>query len=253
MRQLFYLAIVLGALGAAVFLFASPYLFKAPSCTDGKQNGTEEGVDCGGSCEKLCVEKLEPLKVVWARSFPVTEGVVDSTAYIENQNRNAGIRKIVYKFSLYDDRNLLVATRVGKTYIGPNGAAAIFEPSVVVGERSPKRTFFEFADAPVWERLTDKALALSLQKSDVTLERATTSPTLSAVIKNPSIYRVGPVEVTVILYDETGNAFAVSRSSIDSIDSDGEGRVVFTWMKPFRENPTRIDLIARTNLFSVRF
>ena len=46
---LIMLVIVLALIGVpSYFLFYTP-----PSCTDGVKNGTEQGIDCGGSCTKL--------------------------------------------------------------------------------------------------------------------------------------------------------------------------------------------------------
>ena len=54
-KQLTYL---LFALVAVAGLIAAIWLnITAPSCTDGKQNQDEQGIDCGGVCAKECLGK----------------------------------------------------------------------------------------------------------------------------------------------------------------------------------------------------
>src|SRR3989344_6201594 len=53
--------IILCIVGAVVIAFLAAIsiatFYKSPSCSDGKQNQDETGVDCGGSCAYLCKAK----------------------------------------------------------------------------------------------------------------------------------------------------------------------------------------------------
>jgi hypothetical protein len=53
-RQTFYIvtAMVFFILVVGLPVFFATY--KPPSCSDGKQNQNEKGVDCGGPCSVLC-------------------------------------------------------------------------------------------------------------------------------------------------------------------------------------------------------
>lgn len=254
-RQLLFLSMLVIALLAVVGIFSLPYLLRAPACDDGIKNGIETGVDCGGACERICAAEAYAPETLWARAFKVADGVYDAVAYVENQNVRAGVREVVYRFSLYDKENLLVTERVGKTYISPNGTFPVFEGGIRTGERVPKRTFFEFVEKPLWERLPDKALSLSLSlgTGDVRLEGATGSPRLSATIANKSVYDLADVEVGAVLYDERENALAVSETLIDALPKGERVQVTFTWLLPFPKAPTRIELVPRVNPFAIPF
>ncbi len=252
-RQLLIVFILLATFLAALAFFALPYILKAPTCSDKKQNGGESGIDCGGPCVKLCLSQVNDLKVIWQRAFKVTSGAYDVLAYVTNQNYDAGIKKIIYKFSLYDAGNLLVAERVGKTFITPNGKFAIFEGGIRTGERAPKRTFFEFVEIPEWEKVPAKATSFSLGTENIRLEGASTNPRLSVSITNKSIYSLSNVEVTAILYDGQDNALAVSKTTLDTLLKDSTETAVFTWILPFEKPPTRIEIIPRADVFSIRF
>ena len=62
---LLVLTLVLGAL-------FWDFLYSAPTCTDGKKNGDEKGIDCGGSCQILCTtDALTPV-VIFAKVFNIS-------------------------------------------------------------------------------------------------------------------------------------------------------------------------------------
>ena len=85
-RRLLILLVVLTVVGGAVFAYVWPIVNQAPTCTDGKQNGDELGVDCGGGCVDFCSNQITMPTVLWSRAFPVTTNVYNATAYIENKN-----------------------------------------------------------------------------------------------------------------------------------------------------------------------
>lgn len=252
-RQIIIFSVIIVVVLATLGFFSLPYIFKAPTCTDGKQNQGESGADCGGPCVKVCVSQVNELKIIWTRTFKVTEGVYDTLSYVENQNFDAALKKIIYKFSLYDADNILVAERVGKTYITPNGKIPIFEGGIRTGERIPRRALFEFAEAPDWIKIPDKASSFSLATSDIKFETVDSRPVVSSTIINKSIYAVSDVEVTAILYDERDNAIAVSRTTIDSLSKGSSQGIVFTWLLPLDKPPARIEIIPRADIFSINF
>ncbi len=252
-RQLIILAIVLSVVIIVGGFILWPYIFKAPTCNDGLQNQGEVGIDCGGQCTKLCSVQVNNLKVLWSRTFKVANGVYDALSYVENQNFDAALKKVVYTFILYDTNNILVAKRVGKTYITPNGKIPIFEGAIRTGERVPKRATIEFDEIPEWTKVSQKAVSLTLSARDIKFETIDSHPTVFASIANGSIYNLSDIEVTVILYDDRDNAFAVSRTIIDSLNKSSSGRVVFTWVTPFEKPPKRIEIIPRVNIFSINF
>ena len=252
-RQLLILAIILSIVFVVLGFILWPYIFKAPTCSDGLQNQDEVGIDCGGQCFKLCSVQVNDIKVLWTRIFKTTNGVYDVLSYAENQNFDAAMKKIVYTFSLYDTNNILVAKRVGKTYITPNGKIPIFEGTIRTGERIPKRASIEFDEIPDWIKVSQKAVSLSLSTRDIKFETINSRSTVSASISNNSIYNLSDIEITAILYDDRDNAFTASRTTIDLLNKSSSSRVVFTWVTPFEKTPKRIEIIPRVNIFSIDF
>jgi len=252
-RRLIIVLIILLAVSGAASFFILPYFLKDPTCSDGKKNGGESGVDCGGPCSSLCAAEVAPLKLIWTRPFKATAGIYDVLAYVENHNIDAAAKKIIYKFSLYDESNVLVATRVGKTYVTPNGKIPVFEGNIRTGERVPRRAFFEVSGTPEWIKAPPKAITLSLGTRNITYEVLNGKSVVSATIFNPSSYSIANVEVTAILYDDKRNAFAVSKTLLESVGKDSTRNVTFTWPSSFESEPARIEIIPRFDVFSVPF
>ena len=207
-RRSKYIGIIVVAMLVIIVPISFFILNKKPTCSDGKQNGRELGIDCGGICEKLCKIQISDPILIWSRSFKVADGVYNSVAYIENPNFNSGVIKISYTFKLFDDKNILIAERKGSTFISPNSVTPIFEGVVSTGYRVPVKTFFEFDELPEWRQSKDERISLSVK--DIILTGEDFSPRIDAVLSNSSIETIKDIEVVAIIFDLKDNAVAVS-------------------------------------------
>ena len=236
-RQIIFVSIlVVFFLGLGYFAI-SPYINKIPTCTDGKQNGDEVGVDCGGSCALVCTFEADRVSVLWSRIFKVVPGRYNGVAYLENHNTNSVVSKISYRFRFADKDNIYIGKREGETFIPPGARFAIFEPAIGVGNSIPVFTSFEFTSIPVWVKVSeDKLKQLKLKSSDLVFLNQDTKPILSATIANNSLFTIPEVGVVVILYDESGNAVNTSRTYIDELGPEEPQIINFTWPLPIPGN-----------------
>ena len=252
-RKLLYLSIVLATIGLFVFIISLPALTRAPTCFDLKQNGDEKGIDCSGSCQRLCSFEVKDISVLWKRAFKVTGDRYNLLAYFENQNASAGIKRLPYEFRFYDENNVFIGLRSGVAFIAPNSRSAIFEPGVNVGNKIPKRTSFQFLDPkPAWLKVdtaqTDK---IKLEVTDKKLIDTKITPRLEATILNDSIFKVSDIEVIAIVYNENQNAVAASKNFIDSLAGGAQQNVSFTWPEPFPGDVFITEVITRYNPFNL--
>lgn len=250
-RKLLYLFAVLLVIFGLVSFFSYQAFKETPICTDGKQNGTELGVDCGGICTNLCTTQVHPASILWSRSFLVAPGLYDVLGYVENQNADAGVSDILYRFKFYDDKNVLIAERDGRTYLGPNQTTAIFEAGIRTGERIPKRVFLEFEDGYQWIKTDPRLEKISLGVNNKNLTDISIKPRLSAGIANNSLTDLKNVEVVAILRDSNDNAIAVSRTVINILPKQSSKDVFFTWLFPFSDTVSRTEIIPRINPFTI--
>lgn len=252
-RQFLYVASLVLFFAVIGFLMIYPRLNKAPSCMDGKQNGNETGVDCGGSCVNACIAQVDPVSVLWARAFRVIPGRYNAVAYLENHNSNTAINKIKYKFRFADGNNVYVGKREGYAYVPPSTKFAIFEPGIDIGNSIPVYTTFEFTQEPIWMTVPEEKISqLKLSVLDIKLAGEDTSPILSAKIKNNSIFAIKEVDVIVILYDANRNAVSASRTYLDEIKGEELRDVNFTWPEPFSEKIVVKEIIPQYNIFPVK-
>lgn len=250
-RQLTILAILIACGLIILALIIVPKITKPATCSDGRQNGTESGIDCGGICKLYCVSDVQPLTIQWSRALPVTGSIYNLVAYIENPNRDAGIRSINYEFRIYDADNIFIAKREGVTYVNPNGAFVVFEGGVDVGNRPPKYTIFEFKGTPRFERVDPRALDVFLSSQDIQIENLGTRPRLIADIENSSIYEISNITAVALLFDENENVVGASSTVIESILPGSRDQVFFTWPVPFMENIVNKKIYPRTSVFEI--
>jgi hypothetical protein len=246
-RQLVYLVGVLCVIAMTVFVPMYRHLNKPPTCFDGLQNGDETGVDCGGTCVARCLSEITPPIVYWSRAFKVEDGLYDVAALIENTNV-VGSSEILYQFRMYDEDNLLIQDRMGKTFVLPNDKWMIFEGGIKTGEREPSRVFIEFLDSSTWT-------AIPLSDDDIPtvavtgqrLEEKNGLPRVFANISNRSPFQIDDIEVAILISDADGNALGASRTYLEVLPKYGDENVVFTWREPFAGVPASIDIFPRVN------
>lgn len=229
-RKLTYLSIFLGIIFIAIVIPLFFFLYEKPTCFDGRANGDENGVDCGGSCTILCsTDALDPL-VRWNRAFKVSSGVYSAVAYIENPNVSSETTAN-YTFTFFDKSNNVIAERKGSTFIERGSTFALFEPNVLTGNNIPSRVSFAFTGHPIWK--VNKSEIAQLNVTEKFLKNEDTTPRIDAVVANEEIRPVKNIEVVAIVYDNNQNAVGASRTFIDSIPSSDSKSVTFTWPYPF--------------------
>lgn len=140
------------------------YFYQAPNCFDNLQNFDETGIDCGGSCVRICPFDASQPNVKWARSFKVTEGQYNAVAYVENSNRLAASPAVNYTFSLYDEAGLILE-RSGTTILPPDSVYPIFEGRIMTGSRIPTRTFLDIEPPELWQPATAGREQFTIYKS----------------------------------------------------------------------------------------
>lgn len=251
-RQILYIFLLI-----SVFLVLGYWVYypkeRAPSCFDNTQNGLETGIDCGGICARACIAEVDPLKVLWSRSFKVVDGRYNALAYIENQNKNTIVKKINYKFRFADANNIYIGKREGSAYVPPSGRFAVFEPGIDVGNSTPVYTTFEFTEVPDWRTVSgDKINQLKLLVSNISLTDEDTVPKLSASIKNNSFFTIQGMDIVTILYDANHNAVSSSRTFLDSLLPNESKDVNFSWPEPFSSKVIEKEIIPTYDIDSAK-
>lgn len=237
-RKIIYTGAVSIVVTVFLFIAYSMFFTTPPSCANGVQDGSELGVDCGGTCALVCSASARAPVVLWSRAFPVKEGVYSAVAYVQNFNQGAGAKKVHYSFQLFDDQNSLVVERVGVITIPPVLTVPITENAIDVGTRKVSRTLFAFSEEPVWQRVPAGAIP-ELSLTDQTLSADGTR--LSVVVRNASYKEARGLSVTAVLFNAQGVAVGSSNSVISRLSGKASQDVVFTW-------PQGVEGVARAEI-----
>jgi len=248
-RQFMILSAVLVVFLILAAIFILPRLKEHPTCLDGKQNQKEAQIDCGGPCEKLCLFQASDISVRWVKTLSVIGNFYNALAYIENQNLNAGLKNISYEFKFYDQNNILITEKKGRTYVSQGGPSFIFEPAVDMKGFVPYRTTFKFTEEQIFYKENPNVSKVFIAAEDKKLSDLDTSPKLQVVLSNESDFDLNNLEVATILYDTEGNTIGFSKSFVESFPKNKKHQVFFTWLKPFGAEIAKIEILPRFNAF----
>jgi hypothetical protein len=247
-RKRIVLAIVTLALLVLVGLPALFLFYKAPSCSDGRQNGDEAGIDCGGSCQLLC--KAESLPLILKgdpRILSVSTTTYQVVALVENANTDAEIYQAGYTLKLYGASSGAIPIKIieGEAFVPKGSVFSIFEGPITIEESGlPTRAVLEWDQGSlVWQK--EVRTYPKLEVKDIKLSREETAPRLEAVVQNLSLENVANIDLTAVLSDASGNIFAASKTFIDALAAGSESPIVFTWPRPFGQEVAGTDIIIR--------
>ena len=229
-RKTLYLSSLFIIILAVVFSIFFIYFYKAPTCNDGIMNGSEQGIDCGGACIKLCQSAYLPAVISWGggKFEKVADGYYNVASYIVNPNTDAGAVNVPYKFALFDSKGVLIIERRGSISLPAHRNALAFEPLVSTGKRIPAKASFEFLAPPVWFKSHDTLDGLAI--IDKAYSEDKTNSSLQITLENRNIIAYNNLSIAAVLYDKDNNAIGFSKTTIDSIEpNNGQAVAPFTW------------------------
>jgi hypothetical protein len=221
--------IVIVAILAGLFYWRALYI--APTCSDGRKNGDETGVDCGGSCKNLCTsDTLNPV-VLWSKIFNISGDVYTLVAYVENPNLGSKNLGAKYQFSVYDSQGKIVTVKEGVTTIPRGKKFSVFETGLILKGAKPKSTDFKFISFGPWEKDNSVDPEVSIKYSG--LLSTSTVPRVTGTISNNSLQNIPGLELSVFVLDSNENVIAASNTFVDNLIKRTSQDFVFTWPKPF--------------------
>ena len=202
-------------------------LYKAPTCSDGKQNQGEGGIDCGGPCKLLCQSAFLPPEVIWTKSEPVAPSLYNVAAYVVNNNLTGAAYNVPYEMQLFDDQGILITSKEGTLTIPSHRNTLAFQGSVSTQKRILTKAIITLG-SPQWLKETDELGNLVI--ADKKYSEDQNSSSLQVTLQNNAVTPYNNLSIYVVLYDADGNAVDFSKTIIDSVPANG-GTIVapFTW------------------------
>jgi hypothetical protein len=239
-RRTFILVIIFSVLAAVAAVTLIATLYETPSCSDGKRNQDETGVDCGGSCARVCAFEAAPPVVSFVRDVKGLGGRTDVIAYVENPNASAAVKGASFTIELYGEDRTLIAKRSGTTDLPPAAGVPLYIPGVYTGNSVVAQAFLEFDESSLgWYRYEDERVVPRV--SDIRLGEIDT-PRVLARLTNPSVTTLRNVIVIATVFDKEGNAIAATQTVVSQIPAQGSVEATLTFAGSFSEAPARTDV-----------
>lgn len=225
---------LVGALAVLFVFIYVPFLlfwYEAPTCFDGKQNGDETGIDCGGSCSQICRNDSTDPVVMWSRVFRVVPDVYSAVAYLENSNPTSEAPYAEYEFVFYDENGNEIERKTGATFIPQGRQFAVYEGTLRFPDKQPERVTFSFTNIPRWRDGTFNTKDIAVRNK--ALLREETAPRIEATVANQSNNYLDEAELVAIVYDALGKAVHASRTVVEDLRPNESEQVIFNWPMKF--------------------
>lgn len=238
---LIYGLILVSFVGLIYFIF----FYHAPTCTDGVQNGKEEGIDCGGVCTNACVEKVTgvPFTVEEVAIMPGGTDKYDVLGRIYNPNDTEGASLFEYTLVLKDATGKDLMTKKSTSYILPQEHKTLIE----VGLESttvPASATLTIGNI-TWERFSGYQ-----EKPNINIYQKRYNQVASGVgfgeafglVSNESPFDFRSLTVKVILRDHDGKPLAVNSTEMRTVTSGEERDFRLLWPEQFPGAVEQVDM-----------
>ncbi len=213
-------------LGLLITLVVFVFFPDKSNCFDAIMSGDERGIDCGGSCVRICAADVLPPEVQWVKSFEITPGQYNAVAYVENKNITAATRELRYTFELLNGGQV-ITRRSGSTVLPPNSVYPIFEGRIFTDSQVVTDTRLIIEEAEVWQPAT--LGREQFRTSNISLLSADVRPRLEVAIENTELTPAERVEVVATLFNDANEPLTASQTFIETIEPRSTQNIVFTW------------------------
>jgi len=234
-----------------IFLIYS-WLAPKATCTDGKQNQNEEGIDCGGVCAKKCV-KITAQDLTAQESGFVASGAVnkyDLYGRVSNPNNVFGSSKFQYEFKVKDSAGQVIATRQGIGYVLPGESKYIVENNIET-DVTPSSVEFNITN-PVWVEFMDSYEKPQLKVVNKQYDQISSGVGFSEAIglmKNESPFDFNLIKLDIILKDAQDKVIALNSTEMRTVKSGENRDFKALWLNRFPGEVMNVEVQAEANIF----
>jgi len=218
-----------------IFFLISYFLYSVispdPSCSDGKQNQNEKGVDCGGVCSP-CRDLSQAQDLVVRENSFVFGGndTYDGLIKISNPNNAIGSPLFSYKAVLKDELGNVINEKIGKGFILPAETKYLVLTGFPVGQNvNPAKLDFEIS-AVEWEEFTQyQKPQLSIYSKRFNLLSDMVGGEVYGILRNESGFDFNLIKVNLILRDANNKLVALNSTQMNAVRSGDERDFKLIW------------------------
>ncbi len=218
-----------------------------PTCSDGKKNGGEEGIDCGvNACGVACPIPVKNLQVQDAYTVKTIAGDNDIAVKVYNPNTAYGVSNATYDIIFRDAQSNELFRKSGSgLYMLPGESKHIVLTSV---KNVPVEARINLVLKSVdWVKISD-GMVLQLQTMNQVYKPGPQS-TVETTIVNPTDFDFDNVDIVVVVFDDSGRLLATSTSNVQTLLSQTERYVKVSWPFQLPANAS-VQVEVGTNIFN---
>ncbi len=239
-KRMWMVITVLSAVVLAIFLIIGFAIFyKTPTCTDGKMNADETGIDCGGtSCSTVCALEAQSAEITFTRALSQS-GRSDLIAYIINPNTKVYAKDAHFTIEVYrkDGR---VLTRHAVLTLPANSSTPLFIPGI--SSEPVQEVFVSFDPGyPIWTRVSEEMNAP--KASNIAIGGTDSRPRITAIITNQTAYEGKNIPLVATVFAADGTVIAASQTILPTLPAQGSEQAIFTWNEAFSAPYARVDVV----------
>jgi hypothetical protein len=203
----------------------------APTCFDGKQNQNEQGIDCGGSCQKQCekVYNAQDLIVKEKTFVPAGSEIYDVMMRVSNPNNQLGSSNFSYEFKLKDANGNVLAKSSGSSFILPVESKYIIETNLE--SKIPPSEVEATVTAPKWEEFFGyerPELNIYNKRYDL-ISSGIGYSEAKGLLRNESSFDFDTIKINVVLRDDAGKPVAFNKTEMKTINAGEERDFRLLW------------------------
>lgn len=248
--------IIIGIFYLALFLTISYLLylpFKPPeTCSDGRKNQNEIGIDCGGVCVSCQAEPVLDDIVVTETTW-VSGGngnKFDLVAKISNPNNDYGASFLTYVFQAKNSSGVVFFEKSGTSFILPKEEKYIVAISVPLLE-SPSNISVVLSDVG-WEKFSGYKEKPSLDVYNRRFEYISSGVGFGeakGLVVNNSPFDFADIGIVVVLRDGRSRIIAAQKTDMQTIRSGERRDFTLKWPDSFPGNVERVEVQTDANVY----
>ena len=226
--------------------------FKPPeTCSDGKKNQNETGIDCGGVCGACRIDPvLDDVRVTETAWVVGKAGEYDFLAKIENPNNDHGASSIEYTFRAVSASGATMVEQSGTAFVLPKEEKYIVETSVPLSS-SPERVELSISKTE-WEKFSDYKEKPALEVYNRRFERITSGVGFGeakGLVANNSPFDFTDLGILVVLRDGGNRVVAIQKTDMQTLRSGEQRDFTLPWPDAFPGDVERIEVQTDANVY----
>jgi hypothetical protein len=218
-------------------------LFPSATCFDGRMNGEEQGIDCGGSCISCDIKYAKEIEILSSDILSGEKGFSQGVFKIRNSNQNLG-GEFKYKILVKGELGEELEEIFGESYIYPAVIKYLVEPKIDIDISLIKNLEIEVFEIEWFESEFSPRDFFNVFEYQVkTIEEADRPGYLEVLgrIANRTARDFNSVDLIILLYSKTGQLLNSAKTRIFDLKSGEINNFQYVWLNYFPEI-TQIDL-----------